>query len=292
MNAKFPKYLILTAIGALCIAALVTLVRYDMAISVLTRMLLCALAAVCWMTIVYAIARRHQRLDIVDVAWGMTFIVIACVGFMLQDGKRSLFDAQTVTTLMVIVWGLRLSVSIGNRYRRSGVQDPRYTALQHGWKDHPKLRNYLGVFVLQALLAVVIAVPVIHINLWKDTGETTWSVVGFIVWLFGLFYESIADWQLQRFLTQPTNKGKLLVTGLRRFSRYPNYFGELCVWWGFALISLGTTHGWVGLVGALTITYLLLYVSGVPLAEASSKKKDGWDRYASRTSVLVPWFPR
>ncbi len=283
------KRFILVSVIVLSLAAVVTLIQNDMFLYVVERMVACLAAAAVLQAIVYLLAQWRQRLDIVDSAWGLTFIVIALTGFFLQDGSHSQFDLQTITTLMVIVWGLRLSWYIGRRFLRSTVQDARYTELAKGWR-YPRSQSFFMIFLLQTLLALVISIPVIHINLWGEAGQMVWSITGLFVWLFGMAYEAIADWQLQRFLQNPLHT-PLLTTGLRRYSRHPNYFGELCIWWGFALVSLGTPHGWVGLVGALTITYLLLYVSGVPLAEKSGQQKTGWTNYAHVTSLLLPLPP-
>lgn len=284
------KRLILTTIVLLSFAAVATLVYDDIFFHVIWRVIACLLAATVFQLVVYLLAQHLQRLDLADSAWGLTFIVIAVTGFLLQDGYRVQFGLQTMVTVMVVVWGLRLSWHIGRRFLHASVQDVRYTELSKSWR-YPRLQSLFLIFLLQALLAVVISIPVVHVNLWQDAGETVWSAIGFFVWLLGMVYEVTADWQLEQFLKNP-HHAPLLTTGLRRYSRYPNYFGELCIWWGITLVSLGTPHGWVGLIGALTITYLLLYVSGVPLAEKSGRKKSGWASYATTTSLLLPLPPK
>lgn len=116
-------------------------------------------------------------------------------------------------------------------------------------------------------------------------------ITGIIVCMLGIVIESLADWQLKQFLRRP-NHPTLFTGGLWRYSRHPNYFGEIVVWWGFAIVALGTPHGWVGLGGALAITYLLAFVSGVPLAEARAARKKEWPTYRQRTSMIIPWPPK
>lgn len=287
----FQKLLIFSTISLTALATY-TLFDSNAFITVMTGLLLCTVAAVIWMSIVSLYANKINRLDVVDVAWGPTFIIIALVGFILQDGVRTIWDLQVLVTIMVFIWGMRLSFYIGLRFVRSRHQDQRYTDIVRAWGGDTKLRRYTRIFLLQALLAVVVAIPVIHINLWRDEVVTYIAVIGGLIWSFGLVYESIADYQLQKFMSANNNKSTLLQTGLRRYSRHPNYFGELCVWWGFAIISASTPYGWVGLIGALTITYLLVAVSGVPVAERRLLQKPGWQAYASRTSTLFPMPPK
>ena len=112
--------------------------------------------------------------------------------------------------------------------------------------------------------------------------------LGLLVWAVGFWCETLADAQLKRFLANPVNRGKLMTHGLWKYSRYPNYFGELTMWWGIALMSLGTAHGWVGLGGAAVITYLIVYVSGIPPKEKRLRKRPGWQKYILLTRLLVP----
>ncbi len=286
------KRLTLFAICILVIAALTTLVSYDMFVDVMTRMALLWAMGLGWMSLGYVVARRLRRLDIVDTMWGGAFVVMIVGGLLLQRGRIEEFDVQLLVTVMVVLWGARLMWHIGRRFARSSRQDARYTELTNDWKDALGLRAFVSIFVLQSFLALMIAIPVIHIVLSENQSFTIWTAIGFVVWLFGLIVEIIADHQLRVFMQSPKNKGKLLTTGLRAWSRNPSYFGETCVWWGFAVMALGTQHGWVGLIGALTITYLLMYVTGVPLAEKNAATKPGWKEYAERTSRLVPLPPR
>lgn len=286
------KRLTLFAICILVIAALTTLVSYDMFVDVMTRMALLWVMGLGWMSLGYVIARRLRRLDIVDTMWGGAFVVMIVGGLLLQSGRIEEFDVQLLVTVMLVLWGARLMWHIGRRFARSSRQDARYTELTNDWKDALGLRAFVSIFVLQSFLALMIAIPVIHIVLSENQSFTIWTAIGFVVWLFGLIVEIIADHQLRVFMQSPKNNGKLLTTGLRAWSRNPSYFGEMCVWWGFAVMALGTQHGWVGLIGALTITYLLMYVTGVPLAEKNAATKPGWKEYAEHTSRLVPLPPR
>ena len=119
------------------------------------------------------------------------------------------------------------------------------------------------------------------------------GIVGVAVWLVGLSFETIGDAQLVRFKADETNKGKVMQTGLWKYTRHPNYFGDACVWWGLALIASEAEIGVVGFVGAVVMTILLRRVSGVALLEKSlSKRKEGFAEYAARTSAFIPLPPK
>ena len=113
-----------------------------------------------------------------------------------------------------------------------------------------------------------------------------------MVWLIGFFFEVVGDYQLKTFLANPKNKGKLMTPGLWRYTRHPNYFGEATMWWGIAIIALATPYGWVAIITPVLITYLLLFVSGVPMTEKSFAGKPGWDRYKRQTSIFLPLPPK
>lgn len=279
----FPIYL------AVCFY---TLFRYDMLASVLGRMLLCFLSAIILMSLVFVLAKRKSRYDYIDAGWGLAFIVIAWTGFLLQNGAIFKFDTQLLVCVLVSIWGARLFLHIGGRLRRTTIQDRRYTELMSTWPDQKALRVYLKLFVVQALLALLVSIPVVHVTLSADSTWNSWTSLGLVVWIAGFIFESVGDWQLKKFLASPASKGKLMTKGLWSITRHPNYFGEITMWWGLALISLGTAHGWVGLGGAVFITYLITFISGVPLAEKSTASKQGWKAYAAKTPVLIPFMHR
>ncbi len=265
-----------------------TLAKYDMFGSVIGRMAMCWLAALGVMTLLYFWGRRIRRIDVVDVGWGLSILTIALCGFFLQDGVRVRWDPQTLTTLLVVVWGSRLAWHIGRRIMRTNHEDERYVELRKKWRGNIALNTFFRVYFLQSILALVVSIPVVHINLAQDTRWSFWVFAGCAMWLAGFVIESVADRQLARFVANPINKGKLMTEGLWKHARHPNYFGELAMWWGIAVISLGTPHGWVGLGGAAFITYLIVYVSGIPLKEAHLRKREGWQEYTRNSNTLWP----
>ncbi len=237
-------------------------------------------------TFLYAV--RANRADSIDIAWGLSFIAV----IMSMQIVRPTADVWVlVAELLVVIWGLRLAWHIYRRFIRSDKQDERYTQIIAEWPaGHRNLQLFVKLFLLQAVLAVVISLPVIIIHYYAPQSSFL-TYVGIVVWIVGFLFEYIGDKQLKAFLAQP-NHPELMTTGLWRYSRHPNYFGEVTMWWGIALIALQTPLGLLGLVGAAMITVLICFVSGVPLAEKRSARKSGWDAYKRKTSVLFPLPPR
>lgn len=253
-----------------------------------------AVAALIFLSLIFLIARIKDRFDLIDVAWGLVFIVIAYVGFndsIIYDD----LSAQTLVTFLVTVWGLRLSYHIFERWRRSKTEDGRYQDMRVVYSKKPgglTLNMYIRVFVVQALLAVTVSAPVIVLNSSENVPIGWLAIVGAAVWLVGFVFESLGDWQLREHLNDSKTKGKLMTSGLWRYTRHPNYFGEVVQWWGIAIIALSVPLWWVSLIGPAIITYLILFVSGVALTEKRFAGRPGWNDYKQRTSIFLPLPPK
>ncbi|MCA9327311.1 DUF1295 domain-containing protein [Candidatus Saccharibacteria bacterium] len=256
--------------------------------SVAGRMFWCWLAAFTVMSLLFVVARQKRRYDVVDVGWGLSFVAIALTGYVLQPGNLLRFDPQALTTVLVMLWGLRLSWHITKRIVSTETEDRRYVELRQKWKGNETRNIYFRIYVVQSVLALLVSIPVVHINLAVDTSWSAWTMLGVVVWLFGYLAEVFADRQLAVFVASRSKKDTFANIGLWRYARHPNYFGEILMWWGIAIISLGTAYGWVGLGGAMLITYLIRYVSGVPLKEKHLAEKPGWEAYKTRTNRFIP----
>lgn len=274
------------------VATVATLLREGIFQWVVGDFILCGIVAAAFMSLVFLVARSIKRYDLIDAAWGSSFIVIALTSYFLQPGEKMEFDLQSLVTILVIIWGGRLTWHIIRRIQRTDSEDPRYVALRRSWKGNVALNVYTRIYLVQAVLALLICIPVIHINLFADNGITGLAWAGFIVWLIGFMFEAIGDAQLKWFVSQPAHKGKVMNRGLWRYSRHPNYFGELTQWWGIFLMALTTPFGWVGIIGPVLISYLILFVSGIPLNEKRFEGRPGWAEYKARTSALIPLPPR
>lgn len=255
------------------------------------NLLISGVAAVLFMSVVFLVARRLRRYDLVDAAWGWVFIVITVSSFMLQPGEMWQLDIQTLVVFLVGVWGIRLSQHIVRRIIATETEDHRYVELRSKWRGNMAWNTYTRVYLLQALLAVCILIPVIFINSAADYAVNVLAVVGLAIWLVGFTIEAISDRQLRTFVASKENKGTLMQTGLWKYSRHPNYFGEITQWWGVFIVALTVPLGWLTIVGPALITYLICFVSGIPLAEKGLQGRSGWKEYKNRTSILIP-MPR
>ncbi len=244
-----------------------------------------ALLVVIYMTAWFLVARKRQRLDTVDSAWGGGFAVVAWSVALQQPSIRTFMVAVLVT-----IWSGRLTLHLARRSGK-GVEDPRYVSMTKSWK-RVWLRAYFAIFLLQGALILAVSLPIIT-NAGTVLPWLRWLfTLGYFVWALGFYIEYRADKELANFVSNPKNKGKLLDTGLWRYSRHPNYFGELMQWWGIGLIACQTSFGWIGLLGPLLLTILIVFVSGIPTVE---KRRDGdknYQAYKKRTSVLIPLPPK
>lgn len=237
----------------------------------------------------FLLSRLLKRNDIADVLWGVGIFVVALVGFLLTDHN----PLTILLTLMIGVWAVRLSGRIFLRNRKK-TEDKRYQELSKSWGKWFFLRSYLQVFLLQSMLMVVVGYPALHAAVFGNT-LTNFSVivwVGLIVWMIGFFFETVSDYQLDRFLQNPQNKGTILTTGLWRYSRHPNYFGEVTQWWGIFLMVVTLPYGIYAIVSPLMITFLILKVSGIPMLEKAFEGNPAFEEYKRKTSAFFPLPPR
>lgn len=249
-------------------------------------------SVVVFMTIMFIVSRLIKRTDIVDVAWGPAFAVAATASFVQSPYDTPIsWNAQTIISTLVFIWAIRLAYTIFKRFS-THPEDKRYVELREKWKGNIALNTYLRIFLTQAILAVIVSIAVTHINGSLPTAVDGLVLLGTAVWVVGFYFEAVGDRQLKNFLADPKNKGKLMTKGLWSYTRHPNYFGEATMWWGIFIIALATPYGWFGIITPVIITYLLYFVSGVPMTEASFAKKPGWEAYKKRTSKFFPLPPR
>lgn len=253
--------------------------------------LLALFLSLAFMTGVFFIGKEIKRFDVVDAAWGFVFIVIAVGTMMLSTvmHQSDIHWAKLAVVSVVAIWGARLATHIGHRITRTDREDPRYTEIRSKWKSNTDRNVFVRIYMVQAVLATIVALPVIVINASNEIILPEFVVAGLIIWGVGFVIESIADLQLESSLVR--HPGKLMTTGLWKYSRHPNYFGELMQWWGIGVMALSVAGGWFSIIGPLVLTFLILYVSGVPPAERRSAQKIGWTHYKRRTSVLVTLPP-
>ena len=242
------------------------------------------------MTAVWALSLVARDASIVDSFWGPGFVALAVVGSLV--GRDPTWRNLLVLAL-VSVWAGRLAIHVTVRNWKKG-EDWRYGK----WRDEAgaKFRwtSYFRVFVLQGLLLVLVAAPIVVVAASRGPARlTVLDIIGSVVWLAGALFEAVADGQLARFKRDPANRGLVMDRGLWRYSRHPNYFGEAVVWWGLFLIALSVPNGCWAAIGPLTITFLLVRVSGVRMLEKGLlERKPGYAEYVRTTSAFIPWRPR
>lgn len=236
----------------------------------------------------FLVALRLRRNDVADVAWGAGFIVLALGGLF---AAADVSNRGILVLFLVTIWGLRLCLHIGRR-NQGRPEDPRYRKWREEWGAHATLRSYFQVFLLQGFLAVVILFPVTYILAHQNSGLRWLDVFGAAVWLAGFIFEAVGDFQLARFRKDPGNSGRILTSGLWKYTRHPNYFGEVALWWGIWLIACSVPGGWKTVIGPATITVLILLVSGIPLLERKYEGNIEFKEYQRRTSAFFPLPPK
>lgn len=254
-----------------------------MAALIQTYMFTVATIAV-YMTLWFIVAVIRKRNDVADTAWGIGFFISSLVPLYIH-GVYTI--QQIIVTLLVLIWGARLSYHIHKRNKNKG-EDPRYVVWRQTWKWF-YTRSFFQVFALQGFLMLLVVSPVLFINTIPTPYVSLWFVLGFIIWMIGFMFESVGDKQLKDFIGNPDNKGKIMDQGLWAYTRHPNYFGEVTQWWGLFIIALSVPLGFLSIIGPLTITFLILKVSGVPMLEKAFVGRPGWEEYKKKTSVFIPW---
>jgi len=245
-------------------------------------------AVLLYMTCWFIAAQLRGRNDIADVAWGLGFILAAAVS--LVAGETFPLRGILISGL-VLIWGIRLALHIHSRNRGKG-EDQRYRTWREEWGTWFVLRSFLQIFMLQGLLLLLVALPVIFANRAPASPFGPLDLLGLLVWLTGFCFEAVGDLQLLRFIRDPANKGKLMTSGLWRYTRHPNYFGEVTLWWGIWLIVCAIPGGWMTVIGPLTITFLILKVSGIPMLERPYAERADFQEYKRRTSSFFPLPPK
>ena len=242
------------------------------------------------MVLVWLLSLAKRDVSIVDIFWGLGFVLIAHVACRLGGGYSG---RKLLVTSLVTLWGVRLAVYL--LWRNSGhEEDYRYRAMRKHHGERFTVVSLYSVFGLQGALMWVISLPLQVAQQSPLPARLTWlDGVAALLWACGLLFESVGDWQLARFKADPANHGKVMNRGLWAYTRHPNYFGDAVVWWAFFLIALATPSGVYTVVSPLLMTFMLMRVSGVALLERKlMKTRPEYEAYRQQTNAFVPWFPR
>ncbi len=238
-------------------------------------------------TLLWLLSLSLRDASIVDPFWGPGF-ALATLAYYVADGRHT--ARGTLALALVTLWAARLGLHLLARNRRSG-EDPRYAAMRDRYGERFGRVSLVRVFWLQGLILWIVSAPLLA-AVRSEGAIGLWGVLGAVVFMVGLACEAVADRQLERFRADPANAGRVLDTGLWRYSRHPNYFGDATVWWGLWILAAGGGGLWTAFA-PLAMTFLLLRVSGVPLLEKSLEtSRPGYAEYVRRTSAFVPWWPK
>lgn len=242
------------------------------------------------MSVLWIVSLLIKNVSIVDIFWGLGFVITNTYYYFATG---TFYPVQTILLVMVFIWGVRLSGYLAWRNIGKG-EDFRYQEFRrkYGAKNY-RFISFFQTFLLQGVLMWIISITLLGINIHANAhGPAFLDYIGIIVWLTGLFFEAVGDYQLAKFKSNINNKGKVLNTGLWRYTRHPNYFGDSAVWWGYGLLCL-SAGSYLPVIGSLLMTLLIIKVSGVALLEKTLKnRKPEYDEYIRKTSPFIPWFPK
>jgi len=239
-----------------------------------------------YFTLWYVFAVILKNSSIVDIGWGLGFVVLAVYSFIQKITLPS-----AVITAIVSIWGFRLAYHIFRRNFKK-PEDFRYANFRKEWGKTYYIRAYFQLFLFQGLLMFLISLSFLYANSAAKIEIYPLFFIGSAVWVIGFFFEVVGDLQLKRFIKNPNNKGKLIDTGLWQYTRHPNYFGEATMWWGIFLMALACNAPFFTVISPITITFIIRFVSGVPMLEKSLEKKPGFNEYKRRTNIFIPWLPK
>ncbi len=261
-----------------------------MSLSLLELVLLTGGIVLSFQTAGWLVARKLANVTLVDVLWAIGFGLVALIGLGYGGGD---WERRVLVAILVALWSVRLAWHLARRSWRQ-PEDPRYQKMRQRYGPAFAWKSLYLVFWFQGLLLLGIATPVLLAQgVAAGRGLGAWEAVGTVLWVLGLGVETLADRQLRRFRSDPARRGQVLDTGLWRYSRHPNYFGEALLWWGIGLVALPVPGGFWGLLGPSLLTFLLLRVSGVSLLEEELlARKPGYAEYVRKTSAFFLWPPR
>ena len=258
---------------------------------------LTALAVALVLGITLVVALRVGKHAVVDVAWGLGFAVLAVVAHVIAVGFDEGDPARRLLiTALTVVWGVRLATHIALRSRGHG-EDPRYEALLDKTSGNRTAYAVRKIYLTQGAVMFFVSLPV-QVAMFQPQGlgadgfgVLIW--IGVAVWAIGMFFETVGDLQLTRFRNDPSSKGQVLDTGLWRYTRHPNYFGDACVWWGLSLITFSAWPGILTILSPVFMTFLLAKGTGKPTLEKDmDKRRPGYTDYVRATSGFFPLPPR
>ncbi len=248
-------------------------------------LIIAAISIFAYMLIFYLIAQAIKDNSIVDIGWGLGFVVLSV---SLSVFYPVVYLSKVIILAMIWLWGLRLSIYIFLR-NKGKPEDFRYANWRKKWGRKQPLIAFFKVFMLQGLVMFIIASPMYFVYSYPVKGINWVYILGMVIFLIGYFFEVVGDYQMGAFKRKPENKGKIINTGLWKYTRHPNYFGEAVIWWGVFLMALPSEYGIISIISPVIITLLLRYGSGVPMLEKKYEGREDWEAYKKKTPAFFPF---
>lgn len=242
-----------------------------------------------FMILLFGVALRVKDNSIVDVAYGLAFVLVGWSATLYQGAAH---PRQLLLVGLITLWGLRLAGHIFLRKQGDAGEDFRYRQWREQWGKTFVWRSFLQIFLLQGTVVWLVSLPLLLVMDQPGGVFGVLDLLGVGIWLIGFACEALGDWQLLRFKGNPANRGRIIQGGLWRYTRHPNYFGEATLWWGIFLIACNAPLGWLAIISPLLINLLLLKVSGIPMLEAKYAGNPEFESYKSRTNAFFPWLPK
>lgn len=242
------------------------------------------------MVFLWIVSIPLKNVSIVDIGWGVGFVLVAWLATPLT------VEPLIVLKMLITLWGLRLAWHLWQR-NHGKPEDYRYAAMRKKHGASFRWSSLLRVFLLQGVIMWIVALPILAASA-ESVSDPCWILIGTgcVFWFFGMFWEVVGDWQLAKFKSDPANQGQVLDSGLWKYTRHPNYFGEFVLWWGHWIVCLGVSNyanTWWTIISPMLMTFLLLKVSGVAMLERAMKQRSyKYESYIQQTATFFPRRPK
>ncbi len=245
--------------------------------------------------IIFIISHLRKNHSVADIAYGPTFIFAAIGLIIIQLSKAPLSIYTYILFVLIFIWAVRLSYRLYKR-NHGKPEDFRHKEQRERWekkgKTYANIRSYIQLFLIRGFIISIILLP-FTISLASSHEPSVWLFIGLLIWIVGFYFETVGDRELDEFMKTKEKHGKEIIdSGLWKYSRHPNYFGESLMWWAIAVIGISATYSILPIISPLLITSLMLFVTGVPMIEKRFAGNPQWESYKKKTNKFLPFRPK